>query len=625
MPGNLQDAAILEGGNPFDYHLQPLSPAIDAGSPLPQYLDPDSTRCDMGALFYDQRLDHTPTITSAFLVDTYPDSQFAYCASAVDDGDSLRFEFSGLPDWVQVPPVAYVSEELWLCGVVPPNQEVFGFTVYAYDEIEQVDSLQVQVRVIHRPLSGTLTGVLAPVEPFYTVVGQLTVPSRDTLTILPGTELRFLRAENIWDRLDIEVEGTLLAEGNAQDSIIFASAELNPQDDDWEGIKLGLYWGNASHLRYCRFSDFDDFHVSKGSLVHCTFWGAMSSMNINLQNDTDSLLIDSCEIHNKYLDLYSGGNLQISNCTMMHSMVIHTFPGISRSQLTVRDNIFSQFAFSPPALWVDNCEEAIIEGNYFGGGGSIFIDLGYTHAIIRRNFFEQCELGVGFTNCFDSPTGEHSIIAQCTFTDSWRGLYVSSEANGDTLLIENNLITNCLATGIDMGQFHPSDLRYNDVWGNGTNYQNCTPGPYDLSVDPEYLGLSPYEYHLKPTSPCVDAGDPAAPLDPDSTRADIGAFFYDQRNTPPQIVGWSPEDLDTVETNTAVQFSVNVVDLDLDTIYYDWTLNGMSMTTLPSFTHEFSQTGCDTVTVQVTDGNGEDQHTWIVTTVLVGVKDRDNL
>lgn len=70
---------------------------------------------------------------------------------------------------------------------------------------------------------------------------------------------------------------------------------------------------------------------------------------------------------------------------------------------------------------------------------------------------------------------------------------------------------------------------------------------------------------------------------------------------------------------------MEVVDLDLDTIYYDWTLNGVSITTLPSFTHEFSQAGCDTITVRVTDGNGEDQHTWVVTTVLLGVEDRDNL
>ena len=553
MPGNLQAASLLEGGSPFDYHLQPLSPAIDAGVPYLQYNDPDSTRCDIGALFYDQRLDHAPTITSAPLMDAYPDSQFAYCASAADDGDSLHFEFSGLPDWVQVPLVAYVAEELWLGGVVPSNQDVFGFTIYAYDEIGQIDSLQVQVRVIHHPLGGTLTGVLPPVEPYYTVVQDIYIPDRDTLTILPGTELRFLRAENFWSGRRILAQGTLLAEGNAQDSVIFASAELNPQDDDWQGFDFYSYWGNVGRFRYCRLSDFDGFHADKGafSFVHCAIWGALASMSCYFQYDSDSLVIDSCEIHDKYVSISLGGNVQLSNSSLTHTHVWGLFWNDHRAHMTVRDNIFSDWINSAPFLWVRWGDEVIVEGNRFSNG-HICLDLDYSYVTVRRNLFEQCELGIAFDQCFNSPSGEPSLVAQCTITDSRRGLSVSGEAGGDTLIIENNLITNCLENGITMGQYHPSDLRYNDVWGNGVNYQNCTPGAHDLSVDPEYLGLAPYEYHLMPTSPCVDAGDPAAPLDPDSTRADIGAFFYDQRNTPPQIVGWSPEVLDTVEANTSV-------------------------------------------------------------------------
>jgi len=29
-------------------------------------------------------------------------------------------------------------------------------------------------------------------------------------------------------------------------------------------------------------------------------------------------------------------------------------------------------------------------------------------------------------------------------------------------------------------------------------------------------------------SPCIDAGDPTSPLDPDGTIADMGAFYYAQ-------------------------------------------------------------------------------------------------
>ena len=36
------------------------------------------------------------------------------------------------------------------------------------------------------------------------------------------------------------------------------------------------------------------------------------------------------------------------------------------------------------------------------------------------------------------------------------------------------------------------------------------------------------DYHLQPDSPCIDAGDPTSPLDPDNTIADIGAFYFNQ-------------------------------------------------------------------------------------------------
>ena len=38
----------------------------------------------------------------------------------------------------------------------------------------------------------------------------------------------------------------------------------------------------------------------------------------------------------------------------------------------------------------------------------------------------------------------------------------------------------------------------------------------------------PSDLHLQPNSPGIDAGDPASPLDPDGTIADIGAFYFDQ-------------------------------------------------------------------------------------------------
>jgi predicted outer membrane repeat protein len=53
-------------------------------------------------------------------------------------------------------------------------------------------------------------------------------------------------------------------------------------------------------------------------------------------------------------------------------------------------------------------------------------------------------------------------------------------------------------------------------------------GTGNISSDPLFVDPANGDYSLQSTSPCIDAGDPTSPLDPDGTIADMGAWFYDQ-------------------------------------------------------------------------------------------------
>ncbi len=67
---------------------------------------------------------------------------------------------------------------------------------------------------------------------------------------------------------------------------------------------------------------------------------------------------------------------------------------------------------------------------------------------------------------------------------------------------------------------------YNDVWNNTTDYGGtASAGPGAISADPLFVDSAGRDFHILPGSPCIDAGDPSLPKDPDSTRADIGAFW----------------------------------------------------------------------------------------------------
>jgi predicted outer membrane repeat protein len=58
-------------------------------------------------------------------------------------------------------------------------------------------------------------------------------------------------------------------------------------------------------------------------------------------------------------------------------------------------------------------------------------------------------------------------------------------------------------------------------------------GPGNLDLDPSFLSVSALDLRLAAGSPCIDTGDPASPLDPDGSRADMGAEPFDPGACPP--------------------------------------------------------------------------------------------
>jgi parallel beta-helix repeat protein len=177
--------------------------------------------------------------------------------------------------------------------------------------------------------------------------------------------------------------------------------------------------------------------------------------------------------------------------------------------------------------------------NYGGmpGGGGIFCNTGASPEICN-NRVEVNSTGIATWNG-SNPYIHNNVIIDNTYT----GISVSSDPDviNNTIANNNNgiydsggyqpVIMNNIVTGnsnIGMGCVNssvPTDFSYNDVWGNGQNYYNCSPGPGDISADPLYVDEPNGDFHLQPTSPCIDSGNPAPQYnDPDGSRNDMGAY-----------------------------------------------------------------------------------------------------
>ncbi|MCD4737505.1 MAG: right-handed parallel beta-helix repeat-containing protein, partial [Bacteroidales bacterium] len=86
------------------------------------------------------------------------------------------------------------------------------------------------------------------------------------------------------------------------------------------------------------------------------------------------------------------------------------------------------------------------------------------------------------------------------------------------------VVTNCILWNDNPNEITSSGsitVSYSDVEGGYSGITN-------ISQDPLFVDPPSEDFNLNPCSPCIDAGDPASPVDPDGTPVDMGAFYFNQ-------------------------------------------------------------------------------------------------
>ncbi len=169
----------------------------------------------------------------------------------------------------------------------------------------------------------------------------------------------------------------------------------------------------------------------------------------------------------------------------------------------------------------------------FNAGG-IFTGEG-AHASIKGNLFISNYAGRQGGASFAWASTDLTI-ANNTFVENssliGAGTFVY---NAKARLTGNIFAFNTSAVRADGPQLPLADR--NCFFGNGQNYDGLPPGPNDIHADPRFVAPWAGDYHLRPTSPCIDAGSNVG-IEPGETdldgkprihgaRVDIGCFEYD--------------------------------------------------------------------------------------------------
>jgi len=431
---------------------------------------------------------------------------------------------------------------------------------------------------LHGYLRGTLTG-----DTTYFVNDHIYVDAGDSLTIEAGATLIFEPGRVF------EVNGYLHIIGTADDSVRL----INSPDFSWHGLDFNDAADDSSKIEYCiiRGSGFNGIECvnSSPSIINCSIENN-SSPGIYCSNAHPNIV--NCVISRN--TTFNGGGIC---CYNSHP----TIEGCIISGNVVEMNGGGIYCYNSSSPSILNC---IINANSAASGGGIYClensSPFISYCEISQNFSSN---GGGGISCVNSSP----VISNCTISNNSAPL--PGGGGGIALSISEAVITNSIITGNQgyYGVFFYNStnvsISYSDFFDNQTgNFNNPPPGTgiitttnangdscdvfHNIFLDPLFYSTTgDSAFYLTENSPCIDAGDPNSPLDPDNTIADMGAYYFDQSPQPIQdlLITISGENVVLQWTPVTMAVSYNIYRSDTP----NFDISGMtpiSTTTATNFT-----------------------------------------
>jgi hypothetical protein len=344
--------------------------------------------------------------------------------------------------------------------------------------------------------AGSVSGTWSKAASPYVVTGDITVPRNKTLTIEPGVTVKFAGHFG----LTVGYKAKLLAVGTEQDQIVFTAGD---KEQGWFGLRL-INSGSDDKLQFCTL-EYASKPRTGGGGVAGLFGGAILCY-ASYEDDPGfpmptSPTIDSCLLTHNYAR--TGGAVACLQCE----------PVITNNTI------------------IENASD------YDGGGIALYYAQGtIANNVIARNY---ALVGGGVMNVVSSPSIlNNTIVANRPSSLDLESALVDFFGDPTPALILNNIVWKNEIFLSDTAAPDEFEIRYNDVQGGWEGEGNIDKDPLFANPDAE-------DYHLRSkagrwdpaaqawvvdtvTSPCIDAGDPAADFakepEPNGGRINLGAY-----------------------------------------------------------------------------------------------------
>ncbi len=441
----------------------------------------------------------------------------------------------------------------------------------------------------------------------YIVNGDITLLRNDTLVVDPGVIVRFGSGTRF------DVYGVLSAIGAQGDSILFHANVQRPGSFRW--IKFDGNGTTGSEMRYCIVE------YAEHGLHIINAEPKISNCNISLHSRTCLRLegsrseITQCNISSSqdngiFIDEGSRARILENN---VHSCVNYGIAIGGNSSPLIRGNSISNV--TEHGIYLSEAGACSLSYNTIkqcGERGIYTFSSGRT--VMVRNIVYSCQGDFGI---YLYRSDVSILLNNTVYENDQSGFGVF---NSDAQLWSNVLCLNG-RDGIFV-QGGNVTFGYNDTWSNGReDYTGIEPDQTNMSEDPQLVNPMAGDFSPAEGSLIINMGNPQY-RDPDGTRSDIGAKFFNM-NHAPEFIYISPEDFDQLDGDQEVEFTVQAEDADHHPITYTWYVNDEEVDDRSSYTHLFERDGEYSVVVVADDGYymGQTSHEWSFEVVGSGVNE----
>jgi len=360
----------------------------------------------------------------------------------------------------------------------------------------------------------------------YRANSDVTVSSSATLIVEPGVTIEFINDVCLF------VFGRILIEGEQDDWIFLKTA---PGHSSW-GVITFENTTRTSVLKYVEITGCSHGRDSKRDRA------AINASNVN------ELLLENVKIYDVASCVYyhtTNDRCTFSNCYFKCDERGSVFFLVLADVLILDCEFAGVIGTNSDAIDFDKVTADIIGTLVYGmtgpdcdgidmGSASVVNLIGNTILdcsdsgieaeegsiiVAERNLVVNCNIGITVKEKAEGTFLNNTFYNNTTCFSAYSE--TNTNGKGGTITAINNIISE--SSTLYSSQ-HESEFSFKY---NLTN-RGSLDGSGNITGDPLFESVSNLNFALQPFSPAIDAGDPSSAYDPDGTRADIGAIYYDQ-------------------------------------------------------------------------------------------------